>query len=432
MKKALLSTAVLLSLSASALAAQTQGKAAPVNFPPNPSATKRVKTAKPAAPETDETEKQATNHPTAVNPLKDPAESETVTSDATTKSVNSLPFVDSLDADAPDENSSASSSPAVKPVENSTEKTAPAKLEAANTTKPETDSAIKPETANTTKLETTSTAKTEPPVSTKITIPGEAKPATPNAAKPDPVPTNVYRVGVGDVLDIQLLNSPTRESTLYTVLAGGMLEYPLAGDALQVAGATTEEIGEQLVSKIKLYDNPQVAISVREYASHNVIITGLVHDPGTKALRREAVPLFVVLAEAQPRADAARAVIMRTGSPVQTIDISDTTATSALVYPNDVIRLVGAPPPVPLFFYVGGQIASPGQKDFHPGMTLTQALYASGGVTRSAGSKAKVMRQGADGRLVTTEYNLKKIEQGKDPDPLLEAGDRIEITRGGW
>jgi protein involved in polysaccharide export with SLBB domain len=195
---------------------------------------------------------------------------------------------------------------------------------------------------------------------------------------------------------------------------------------------TTDEIGRILTSKIKIYDKPQIAITVREYASHNVIVTGLVRDPGTKPLRREAVPLFVVLAEAQPRADAGRAIIMRPGSPTQTVDISDTTATALLVYPNDVIRLVAPLPSAPLFFYIVGQIVTPGQRDFHPGMTLTQSIFASGGMTRSAGSKAKVMRQGADGRLVTTEYNLKRIEEGKDPDPQIEAGDRIEISRSGW
>lgn len=245
-------------------------------------------------------------------------------------------------------------------------------------------------------------------------------------------PTSLYRVGAGDVLDIKLLNNTVRESTLYTVMADGLLEYPLAGEALSVAGLTIEEIAERLTAKVTIYDKPQVSVSVREYASHSVIITGLTHEPGTRALRREAVPLFVVLAEAQPRADAARAIIMRSGTPSQTINLSDTTATNVLIYPNDVIRLVAAPPLAPQFFYIGGQIVSTGQKDFHQGITLTQAIFASGGVTRFAGSKAKVMRQGADGRLATTEYNLKKIEQGKDPDPQLEAGDRIEITRGGW
>src|SRR6266496_285132 len=42
--------------------------------------------------------------------------------------------------------------------------------------------------------------------------------------------TQSYRVGVGDVLDIQLPASPTTESTLFTVLPGGLLDYPLVGN----------------------------------------------------------------------------------------------------------------------------------------------------------------------------------------------------------
>jgi polysaccharide export outer membrane protein len=258
------------------------------------------------------------------------------------------------------------------------------------------------------------------------------KPATNTASVAPVVLTNVYRVGVGDVLDIRLLNANTSESTLFTVLEGGLLEYPLAGDPLQIAGLTADEIGARITSKVKIYEKPQVVVSVREYGSHNVIVTGLVNDPGTKRLRREAVPLYVLLAEAQPRPEAGRATIMRTGSPGITIDLSDSTATAALVYPGDVITLTVAPPKPPQFYFIGGQINSPGQKDFHAGLTLTQAILASGGGSRFAGNKVKVSRQGPDGRLVTTEYNLKTIESGKDPDPLLQPGDRIEISRGRW
>lgn len=284
----------------------------------------------------------------------------------------------------------------------------------------------------------TTDAPAKPPVTT---IPGEPpvmdspaaqKPAATTASAAPLVLTNIYRVGVGDVLDIRLLNANTNESTLFTVLEGGLLEYPLAGDPLQVAGLTTDEIGARVTSKVKIYDKPKVVVSVREYGSHNVIVTGLVNDPGTKRLRREAVPLYVILAEAQPRAEAARATIMRTGSPGMTVDLADSTATATLVYPGDVITLGVAPPKAPEFYFIGGQINSPGQKDFHPGLTLTQAILASGGGSRFAGSRVKVSRQGPDGRLVTTEYNLKKIESGKDPDPLLQAGDRVEIGRGGW
>ncbi|MBA3804923.1 MAG: polysaccharide biosynthesis/export family protein [Acidobacteria bacterium] len=276
------------------------------------------------------------------------------------------------------------------------------------------------------------TVTTMPVAPPAADLPKTQKPATNTASVAPLLLTNIYRVGVGDVLDIRLLNANTSESTLFTVLEGGLLEYPLAGDPLQIAGLTTDEISARITSKVKIYEKPQVVVSVREYGSHNVIVTGLVNDPGTKRLRREAVPLYVVLAEAQPRTEAGRATVMRAGSPGITVDLADSTATAALVYPGDVITLAIAPPKPPQFYFIGGQINSPGQKDFHSGLTLTQAILASGGSSRFAGNKVKVSRQGPDGRLLTTEYNLKMIESGKDPDPLLQPGDRVEIRAGRW
>lgn len=266
--------------------------------------------------------------------------------------------------------------------------------------------------------------------STTTDAPGKTLTTVPVA--PPPPPESIYRVGAGDVLDIRLLNAQSRESTLFTIMPGGLLEYPLAGEPLQVGGLTTDEIGTRLTAEIKVYENPQLVVSVRDYASHSVIVTGLVNDPGTKFLRREAVPLYVVLAEAQPRPEAGRATIMRAGAQSHVVELADTTATGMLIFPGDVIALTALPPAPAQFFYIGGQIVSPGQKDFHAGMTLTQAVMASGGVTRFAGSKVKISRQGADGLLVKTEHNLKQIEDGKLPDPTLQPGDRIEITRGGW
>ncbi|HEY0407343.1 MAG TPA: polysaccharide biosynthesis/export family protein [Pyrinomonadaceae bacterium] len=247
-----------------------------------------------------------------------------------------------------------------------------------------------------------------------------------------PAPETIYRVGAGDVLDIRLLNAQTRESTLFTVMPGGLLEYPLAGEPLQVGGLTVEEINTRLTGKIKIYEKPQLLVSVRDYVSHSVMIAGLVGEPGKRVLRREAVPLYVVLAEAQPRPEAGRALILRPGDQNMTVDLADVKATAMLVFPGDVITLSALPPAPPQFFYVGGPVVVPGQKDFHPGLTLTQAVLAAGGVTRFAGSKVKISRQGTDGRLVSTEYNLKQIESGKVPDPVLQPGDRLEVSRGGW
>ncbi len=141
------------------------------------------------------------------------------------------------------------------------------------------------------------------------------------------------------------------------------------------------------------------------------------------------MPLYVVLAEALPKADAGRAVIIaRASGTSKTVDLGDPAALNELVAAGDVVNVQVRPPE---FFYIGGQIAQPGQKDYHTGLTLTQAILASGGVTRDAGSKVRVnvMRQGADGRLVATAYVLQEIETGQVPDPRLQPGDRIDIGR---
>lgn len=277
--------------------------------------------------------------------------------------------------------------------------------------------------------------KAAPPVSTNQT----ANTTNPSAATANPsaAPATaavslaaVYRIGIGDVLDIRLLNGQDpRQSTLYPVLAGGVLDFPLLHDPLTVAGMTTDELAAQLIAELRhraIYDRPQVRVSVREYASHAVLVSGLVNDPGTKILRREAIPLYVVVAEAQPKPEAGRAVIMShaTGRSV-TVDLNDAAALNTLVQSGDVVSLTVRPPE---FFYIGGEIGSPGQKDFHAGMTLTQAVLASGGVTRLAGEHVKVARQGTDGRLVSTDYNLTQIEGGVEPDPALQPGDRIEVS----
>lgn len=240
--------------------------------------------------------------------------------------------------------------------------------------------------------------------------------------------TLVYRVGVKDVLDIQLSDLPGKNSTLFTVLEDGAVEYPLAGNPIVVDGMTTAEIAALLKQRIKIFDNPTVTVSVRDYASHAVTISGFVAAPGTKILRREAMPLYAVLAEALMLPEAARASITRQGRAPIVVDLKDANLSATLVIPDDVIKVSGPPVAPTEFYFVGGEISAPGQKPYHVGLTLTQAILASGGISTSAGSKVRVSRQGTDGRLSTEEYNLRKIRTGKTPDPVLQNGDRIEVT----
>ena len=241
--------------------------------------------------------------------------------------------------------------------------------------------------------------------------------------------STIYRVGVGDVLDIRLLNSSTARSTLYTVIDGGLIDLTVAGGPIAVAGLTTDEIQARIASELKrraVEENARVSVGVRQYGSHTATITGLVNHPGTKFLRREAVPLYVLMAEAQARLDAGRVTIMRTGAPSVTIDLVDQSALNLMVRHGDVISVTARPQE---YYYIGGRINYPGQKAFQPGITLVQAILAAGGLLGDSDTQVELSREGSDGRLITSTFKLKEIKRGKVQDPRLQAGDRIEVRR---
>jgi len=253
-----------------------------------------------------------------------------------------------------------------------------------------------------------------------------AAPDDVNAAANEVGLTKIYRVGPNDVLDIRI-NDDASQSTLFTITASGLLEHPMLSEPLPAGGLTTDEISNRLASEIKrraLMDNPKVSVGVRDYASHTILVSGLVKDSGTKILRREAIPLYVVVADAQPLPEAARATVLRNESN-QTfeVELAQSSEMSLLVRAGDVITLH---PNVTQFVYIGGEIKLPGEKTYRRGLTLTQAIIAAGGVTPKA-KEASLGRDDGKGFLVVTRYKLKEIESGKVQDPVVKPGDRITI-----
>jgi protein involved in polysaccharide export with SLBB domain len=69
----------------------------------------------------------------------------------------------------------------------------------------------------------------------------------------------------------------SKDSTLYTIMSTGMLDYPLAGDPFNAVGMTTDEIGARLSAELRrrgVFDRAQFRIVVREYASHTATVSG--------------------------------------------------------------------------------------------------------------------------------------------------------------
>lgn len=237
--------------------------------------------------------------------------------------------------------------------------------------------------------------------------------------------TSIYRVGAGDVLDIKSKGAAPPGSTLYTVLAGGLLEYPPLGAPVAVAGMTTDEIADKLDSELRRRGaRAGLTVNTREYVSHTVLVSGLVESRGTKVLRREAVPLYVIIAEAQPLREAGRVILnsYATGRMVE-VPLEDIYQEGLLVRPGDVVNVTATGAE---FYYISGRVAQAGEKPFRRGITLSQAIVAAGGVLK-AGKYCFVSRTGDEGKLVTLRVDLRHLASGVITDPPLQAGDRVEV-----
>ena len=235
------------------------------------------------------------------------------------------------------------------------------------------------------------------------------------------LPTNIYRIGVNDVLKITLSNVAAGSSS-YSVRRDGTIDFPLAGDNVIVKGLTVNEVITKLNTSIKLFADPRVEVEVSEYASHTVTVSGKVRNPGTKFLRREAVPLFVIKAEAMVDPDANAIKITTYSGDTQTLRLSDTHAESRLIHQGMSVEFTveNFGPPGRYFISVGQ--TKPLERPMSTGLTLSKAA-----AMQTDAKKTTILRQDNKGKVKELIYDLREIMAGKSADPLIEAGDVIRI-----
>ena len=242
---------------------------------------------------------------------------------------------------------------------------------------------------------------------------------------------SIYLVGAGDVLSVHLPDSG-RMPSYYTVKADGSIDFPLAGGDLSVIGQTVNQIASIISARVTLYKNTRTDVRVREYASHRITVGGMVERPGDKYMQREAIPLYVIRAESGVNTKATRAIITRGATgPKETILLDNAAADSTLVYPGNSVEFVAdnsTGSGLPNLYYISGEVASTGQKTLGANQTLYQAVVAAGG-TKGDPKKAVIRRRDAAGKLTSVEHKLKSIKDGKVADPVIFAGDVIEIVR---
>lgn len=256
-------------------------------------------------------------------------------------------------------------------------------------------------------------------VATMVAMPlahAQATPAKATPAKPAAVPsdTDQSRIGAGDTVKITVYQSP--DLSLETrVNEGGAISYPLLG-RVQLAGLTVTAAEQHIASELKRRDfvkDPQVIIVVTQVRANQINVLGQVGKPGRYSLDLSGMRLTEVLALAGGviagvGSDTVVLTGTRDGHPFRhEIDLPRLFAAGGagddvVIAPGDTIWVDRAPQ-----IYMYGEIQHPGALRLERGMTLMQAVAASGGATPRGTLKGiKVTRRGADGKTETIEPTM--------------------------
>jgi polysaccharide export outer membrane protein len=132
---------------------------------------------------------------------------------------------------------------------------------------------------------------------------GAPPPPNPPAQAPNtaPPPTyDGYMVGVGDVLQIRVVNEDD-VSGQYQVNPDGNIQLPLLSQPIHAAGESTFAVSQKVAAALKndgILRYPQVTIFILRSMSHNVTILGEVSRPGVYPLEKQNTTLLEVISMA--------------------------------------------------------------------------------------------------------------------------------------
>ncbi len=79
-------------------------------------------------------------------------------------------------------------------------------------------------------------------------------------------------------------------------------------------------------------------------------------------------------------------------------------------------------------YFVQGEVRRPGKYPLTGETTLSQAIAEAGGVTDFGNLKRVDILRGRN----LMRFNLKRIEEGKQKNPIVEPGDVVRVKRGLW
>ena len=242
------------------------------------------------------------------------------------------------------------------------------------------------------------------------------------------------QIGPGDLLHVQVFNTPELEQHP-RVSESGDAQLEFLGN-VHLSGMTPSEaakhIEDQLIAD-QLVLHPQVTVSIEQYATQAVSVLGEVHQPGSYQITapRTVIDMLALAGGLTPAADRT-ITIKRHGADGEKINYFLSNNANAafdkniLVNPGDTVLAEKAG-----IVYVLGDVRNPGgyvMDDNRSQLTALQMIAHAGGLNKTAvPAHARLIRKKPDGSLDEKGIQIAKMQNGKDPDIPLEAGDIVYI-----
>jgi polysaccharide export outer membrane protein len=254
-----------------------------------------------------------------------------------------------------------------------------------------------------------------------------ASPSTPLANQSMLYPGEDFRLGPGDLISVGIFLQADYHATV-RVGQDGSVQLPFIG-SVHVEGLSVRAAQALIADRLRMgefYDNPEVTIQVVDTVNSSVLVTGEVRATVPVSNPRSLREVLLV-AGGLPATASHTVKIVRPGVAEPIVvelgtDLAASTTANFPVQPHDIIQISRAS-----VVYVLGAFPRQGAVplDQSTPLTLLQLAALSGGLNfegkyadlrliRTVGSERKVVK-----------VDIKKVRDGRAPDPLLQANDII-------
>ena len=252
------------------------------------------------------------------------------------------------------------------------------------------------------------------------------------AAKIAVSPHESLVIGPGDLLQVSVLREPELTQKV-RVMDSGEIVLPLIG-RIEVGGDSTPKADaaiEKAYASGQYLKNPQVTVTILQFATQTIAILGEVRHPGTVTITTPRSLLDVLAMAGGLKTDADRHITIERGGvwgeQIKVFLPNNSQAdlkADVSVYPGDRILV-----PKAGIVYVLGDVGRPGgylmQDNSH--LTVLQAVALAAGANKTAAQKrARLLRKGKTG-YTEEPIQLRAMERGKIPDMQLKADDVLYV-----